>query len=548
MPVCSINQSFCNVNSLPFFASKKGYNKQCKGGCSVQGRCFITLSSLIQSEKARGLTIMKNIILSTDGTGNSGGNNHNTNVWRLHTAVDHQSNKNKQITSYHDGVGSQDNKWLKLVGGVFGWGLACTVKELYIFLVNTYEPDDGLYLFGFSRGAYAVRLLACMIVSYGILDKKNYSSDLDLEHDVDRLYSAFQKDLKAIKNNHNKRMKPTYNAQKELEVNVYTNIRIRFMGVWDTVDAYGIPSDFWVKSILVRCFSSLLYISFRDDDNSLSESIDCACHALSIDDQRRTFDPVLWCEEKETDDHLRINQVWFAGMHANVGGGYAKQGLAWNTLEWMMLEAEKAGLRFVKEDIRQFTENKNVHDKMYDSRSGMGILYSFQPRNISKLWADDVSLDSKPKIHISVFERIALRTERYAPHNFPVDFVIVPRQSPRKRAGVQYNEKQTKALQQQVSRELKQHQQDIKHLSGFSATVHHKLSYFLLGGLLVILVFVIYFFEGLFDIGACMLLFSASYWFFLVHFAKRNKKKIYEKDTMLWRKISSDPVWDFLKP
>ena len=122
---------------------------------------------------------MKNIILSTDGTGNAGGVGHGTNVWRLHTAIDRQSHLTvedniRQVAFYHDGVGTQDKKILKIIGGAFGYGLKRTIKELYTFLVNNYEPGDQIYLFGFSRGAYTVRLLAGMILACGIIDRNKY--------------------------------------------------------------------------------------------------------------------------------------------------------------------------------------------------------------------------------------------------------------------------------------------------------------------------------------------------------------------------------------
>lgn len=367
---------------------------------------------------------MKNIILSTDGTGNSGGKNFGTNVWRLHTAIDRSNLEGcKQVSFYHDGVGTQDNKAIKVLSGAFGWGLKRTIVELYVFLVNNYSNGDRIYLFGFSRGAYTVRLLAGMITSCGILNRKAFhgKSDIDVYKEVESVYKAYKNILKLKKCydlDSSDLVEEIETLKSKLNKNRYCDAVIKFIGVWDTVDAYAIPSDRFAKIV-----DKVFYTSFREHDNSLSDKVEYACHALSIDDKRRTFLPVLW-RENSSKDAERIKQVWFSGVHSNVGGGYPKQGLAWISLEWMMLEAKLAGLRFTAEDVEQFTENKNAHDKIYDSRSGLGAYYSFKERDIGHLWKKYVSDESVPKIHESVFERIKSRTELYSPNNIPSDFDV----------------------------------------------------------------------------------------------------------------------------
>ena len=112
----------------------------------------------------------KNIVLCSDGTGNSAGKSRGTNVYRLFQAVDiHNSpNERKQVAFYDDGVGTDSFKPLKLLGGAFGFGLFRNVRELYKFLVQNYEPGDSIFLFGFSRGAFTVRLLASMVCHCGL--------------------------------------------------------------------------------------------------------------------------------------------------------------------------------------------------------------------------------------------------------------------------------------------------------------------------------------------------------------------------------------------
>src|SRR5918993_271152 len=99
----------------------------------------------------------KNLVLCSDGTGNSGGKLNGTNVWRLFLAVDQDlappDQGRRQVAFHDDGVGSESFKILRFIGGAFGWGISRNLCELYEFLIQTYDPGDDIYLFGFSRGA-----------------------------------------------------------------------------------------------------------------------------------------------------------------------------------------------------------------------------------------------------------------------------------------------------------------------------------------------------------------------------------------------------------
>jgi hypothetical protein len=141
---------------------------------------------------------------------------------------------------------------------------------------------------------------------------------------------------------------------------------------------------------------------------------------LSIDDQRRAFAPLLWKEEGEPAG--RIEQVWFAGVHSNVGGGYPKQGMSLVSLEWMMEKAAQAGVRFLAHDRETYQRHANVDDKLYDPRAGLGVFYRWKPRDIAGLCSQH---HVRPAIHMSAVERIAHGTEDYAPGNLPDDAVLV---------------------------------------------------------------------------------------------------------------------------
>jgi uncharacterized protein (DUF2235 family) len=134
--------------------------------------------------------------------------------------------------------------------------------------------------------------------------------------------------------------------------------RIRFVGVWDTVGALGIPFG---------PLRGLFAWRYRFHDVKLSRSVDVACHAVAIDEKRRAFQPTLWSTTPGGDQ--RVRQAWFAGAHSGVGGGYERAGLSDVAFVWMMREAERAGLGFDAEAVRRLIK-PNPHSILYDSRKG----------------------------------------------------------------------------------------------------------------------------------------------------------------------------------
>jgi hypothetical protein len=195
--------------------------------------------------------------------------------------------------------------------------------------------------------------------------------------------------------------------------------KIRCVGVWDTVGALGAPS---------AEFRWLLDKIFRTDFHSqdLHPAVEYGYHALAIDDMRLTFHPVLWDEQQADGGKPRANtieQVWFAGAHSNVGGGYPKQGMAHVSLLWMMRKAGALGLRFNDRALAQVAEQANVTDKLYDPRAGAGAYYRYRPRDIDRYAKQFCG--GTTKVHASVFHRIASGVEDYAPFNLPPKFDVV---------------------------------------------------------------------------------------------------------------------------
>jgi uncharacterized protein (DUF2235 family) len=376
----------------------------------------------------------KKIVLCSDGTGNQDIKNRGTNVFKLYEAVDIHGHKTgkapRQVAFYDDGVGTSRIPLVKLAGGAFGYGFSHNVQKMYRELVNVYEPGDELYLFGFSRGAYTVRTLAAMIQYCGILDINDelFASRANLSEQIQLCWNEFRsvnfqkgfvsekahKALRSVIPPELNREERTLRRKRYHAIAPEADINIELIGVWDTVGAVGAP----IKELLPLI--NLIYpIWFAD--NTLGSEVKKACQALSIDDERLTFHPELW-NEQDKEQSSRITQVWFAGVHSNVGGGYPKQGMSLVTLDWMMEHAKKAGLHFIGEDRTYVRDHQDVHDKLYDSRSGMALYYRWMPRNIQQICQEH--LIGKPKIHISVFERIANATNSYAPGNIPFDCTI----------------------------------------------------------------------------------------------------------------------------
>ncbi len=371
----------------------------------------------------------KNIVICSDGTGNTAIKGRGTNVFKLYEAVDTEGHKTDpsavpQIAFYDDGVGTERLKPLALLGGAFGAGLSRNVKQLYANLARVYEPNDRIFLFGFSRGAFTVRTLAGLVAACGIVNRHPpvCRSDDELWEHVEAAYAAYRDRYRTQAMTRMRGRAPDAPASA-LDVRQRLAVRhdpllapaveawqvpIEFIGVWDTVDAVGFPDPH-----IADAWNALVY-PFKFPDHRLGPMVKRARHALAIDDERHTFHPLLWDEQGDTTG--RIVQVWFSGAHSNVGGGYPKQGMSLVPLTWMMDEAAAAGLRFTDLDRALYRERQNVDDKLYDSRAGLAFYYRYRPRDIDTMCREN---GITPTVHASVLERIVDGPDGYAPGNIP---------------------------------------------------------------------------------------------------------------------------------
>jgi uncharacterized protein (DUF2235 family) len=400
----------------------------------------------------------KSIVLFSDGTGNSSAKLFKTNVWRMYEAVDlgpGPPDRRPQISFYDDGVGTSGFKPLAALGGAFGWGLKRNVLDLYRFACRNYRDGDDIYGFGFSRGAFTMRLVIALIASQGLVRSDD---ETELDRKIRCAYRAFRASFLPRKLKWPprlaRRIRDGLHARRERgsKSDPYDkddNDRpvIRFVGVWDTVAAYGGPI-----AEITRAIDNWIY-PLSMPDYQLSAHVLCARHALALDDERDAFLPLLWDEVHEakliaagavaTD---RLQQVWFTGMHADVGGGYPDESLSYVSLLWMMEEAEKAGLRTLNAIKERFIALANSYGPLHDSRSGFGAYYRYQPRKVAA-WIDppdkaslmlrdpdvgprnvDQGLLTRVRVHESVIARIAFGTDRYAPIALPQRFEIIPPQ------------------------------------------------------------------------------------------------------------------------
>ena len=380
-----------------------------------------------------------NIVLLSDGTGNSSASPFKTNVWRLYQAIDIMPPADdtlpRQIIYYDNGVGTENFKPLAALGGALGIGVWQNVKDLYAFVCRNFQPGDQIYGFGFSRGAFTTRLLMGLIGKCGILKT---ISEADLTHCVQMAYEAYRRDF-LIRASRRRKMiyhhilrEPRYdteNGRKKTTIDLGINDcqqlfpDIRFVGVWDTVDAYGMPVD----ELKIAIDEWVWPMSFADRDPS--DRLQTIRHALSLDDARPTFRPVLWNEVLEDRPYpgkemarrvlspQRIQQVWFAGAHANVGGGYPDDGLAFTALDWMMEEAASVRLRYDPAARAEIRARVNPQGEEYDSRAGIAGYYRYGPRKVAELCDDKTHGVQIPtvRVHAEAYDRIASWVRDYAP-------------------------------------------------------------------------------------------------------------------------------------
>ena len=248
---------------------------------------------------------MKKIILFSDGTGNSGGGV-NSNVWRLYEAIDIRDLQ--QVIFYDDGVGTQENKILRALSSGTGIGIRQNVIDLYSFLLHQYEPGDQIYLFGFSRGAFTARVLSNLLFYCGIAKATNDQNERKTPQEIADLAEQAVSAYEARKFCDPRQGKPAQ-FRRDFGWRHESNVEhepgwfpLHFVGVWDTVEAYGLPVDEMSNTL---AHFGRLKLRFKEQgslrENDLHPLLSNGFHALATDDERHSFHPILWIENPPYD-------------------------------------------------------------------------------------------------------------------------------------------------------------------------------------------------------------------------------------------------------
>ena len=312
----------------------------------------------------------KNIVVFSDGTGQEGGEGANTNIYKLFNIIEDRTSQ--QISFYDPGLGTG---WRKLSGNVSGAGISKNILECYTFIFENFEAGDQIYLFGFSRGAATVRSLTSFIHYFGIIPKSRPEL-------IKQAYEIYKSENETGRKSKAKAFVSKHHT-------MWT--RIKFLGCYDTVAALGLPIK--PLSVLMNIIPGMQH---KFQNFKLNETVENAYQALAIDDERKTFHPILW--DAEALPYQSIKQVWFCGMHTDVGGGYDEQELSDIPFSWMKEMAVNHGLFIYASN--SVSINGNVNGHMHNSR-GEGWTKLFRKKQ--RFW--DSSRTDKPIVHESVLQR-----------------------------------------------------------------------------------------------------------------------------------------------
>lgn len=358
----------------------------------------------------------KNIVVCCDGTGNEFGAQ-NSNVVKLYRTLICDA---AQIAYYHPGVGTMGSRsaltrigkwWTRVIGLAFGYGISDNVAEAYQFLMRTFEPGDRVYIFGFSRGAYTARSLGGMLHAVGLLTLGNEG----LIPYAIRMLKQKQID---------------FNVAFDFKKTFSRECKPYFVGVWDTVSSVG-----WVYNAVHFPFTNI----GKNPDPAIVR------HAISIDEHRAFFRQNLF--GTPSDPNQDVKEVWFAGVHSDVGGSYpeAESQLSKIALRWLLREAELAGLSVDPKrkaeilggkppNVAPDPNTKNQHESL----RGWWWIAEFWPKVVhietpQHTWRRSIRVNLARRrwispnslVHRSVEERLANPTLGYRPSNLPQQRQIV---------------------------------------------------------------------------------------------------------------------------
>lgn len=307
-------------------------------------------------------------VIVLDGTLSSLEPGQETNAGRLYRLLQEVGG---DLSIYYE-AGLQWSDWRSASDIVVGRGINRQICRAYGFLASRYKPGDRIFLFGYSRGAYAVRSLAGIIDRVGLVRAEHAT-----ERNVRQIYRLYRCDAEGAA------------ARRFVSLYCHDKPRITVVGVWDTVKALGLRLP-----VLWR-FTNDKH-AFHNDQ--LGPSIQCGLHALAYHERRMAYEPVLWTCPPGWKGH--VEQVWFKGVHGDVGGqlrGHeAARPLANIPLVWMLDRAESAGLSLPDNWRGRFPQN--AHAPSSGNWKGWGKLFLYRrPRKVG----DDKSESIHETLHVT---------------------------------------------------------------------------------------------------------------------------------------------------
>lgn len=290
---------------------------------------------------------MKRLICCLDGTWNDDRKGSSqTNVAKLYRCLPSiAADGHRQIAHYIQGIATTDGQRAQFLRGAVGLEVSERIKRGFKFLSANYEPGDEIYLFGFSRGAFEARSLASFITLIG-LPERGVPFNFDAAWNVYR-QTAKKRDIDAL---------------ARLSADCHYPVRIRCIGVWDTVGNIGNP------------YRPNGIVSKRSHfhDMRLHDTIEIALQALAIDEQRATMSPTLWTlplgAKQPPGQH--VEQTWFAGTHADIGGGWPEAGLSDVTLQWMADRVTALTALSIDFERLRMSTDANPRGVLHDSARG----------------------------------------------------------------------------------------------------------------------------------------------------------------------------------
>jgi uncharacterized protein (DUF2235 family) len=368
---------------------------------------------------------MKNIVICSDGTNNKLAGDL-TNVARLSQIA---VNDARQATFYDPGVGTMASpkektwlgkRWSLLSGLAFGTGLDENVFDAYRFLMRTYEPGDKVFLFGFSRGAFTARVVAGLLHGVGLLDK-------DKEKMLPEVWSHYR-EIRLLPPSapESERQNAAKHAEETAALRQHCNrpCRVAFLGPWDTVGSVGMYN-----------MNQSFPFTFENS------SVDVVRHAVSLDERRAGFrsnvfkaDATILTNWKRN-GRPRVMNVWFPGVHSDIGGGYlfADSGLAMLAFEWMVTEAKEAGLLVDDAKFAALLKEcpPEAKAKIHESLTGAWKAMEYLPARrfdwatMKTIWRYQPNkprtMLQSPFLHRSVITRLNAGLDYYPPSLKPED-------------------------------------------------------------------------------------------------------------------------------